>query len=287
MSASPVQLSAVEEGKNLRIRFPTVVDQAVSNQLSIESKSWLLSPCEVLIFDFSGVTEIKNQSYRAFVNLHQLLSKTTIKHCSVNLDAKIAHQLSADGLHNVFNPIVGRSPLPQVTAVDSKNPFDLVLVNSFCAATKKTFEIQAQTTVNIHKPKLVRLSEKNNDYPVGIVGIMNLSTDKFRGSLTLVFSAEVFLKIYERMIGEKHDTISSDIEDAAGEILNIIYGAAKTELNQIPGYNLVPILPTVLSGDKLIVRQHPNHTIIQLPFETDLGTFFVEIAVEKPAAVAA
>lgn len=282
MSNAPIasNLKVHTEGKTLRIEFAQLIDSKTAEQFSIQSKSWLLSGVEALVFDFQQVKEIKAQAYRAFVTFHQLISKTEIRHASVHVGTNIAQQMKADGLQAVFNPITEKAS-DKVTT--KKSPFDVVLINAFCSATKKTLEVQAGMQVTVQKPQLVRLDEKNPISSIGIVGIMNLATDHFCGSLTLMFSAEVFLKIYERMIGETHTEISHEIEDAAGEILNIIYGTAKTELNQQPGYNLKPILPTVLSGGKLNVRQRTSQMIIQLPFETDLGTFYIEVAVEKSA----
>lgn len=163
----------------------------------------------------------------------------------------------------------------------TQSPFDLVLVNSICSSTKKTFEVQAQTPVTIEKPKLMKLEDKQPDYEVSIAGIINLNTDNFCGSITIAFSSQVFLKIYERMFGETHTAISAELEDAAGEFMNIIYGTTKSELNQKPGYNLKPILPTVLSGGNLKIRQKTNLPIIVLPFTTEFGVFHLEIAIEK------
>lgn len=264
---------------SILIQFPAVIDQQVSDEFSVASKSWLLSSPDRIIFDLGHVKEIKTPAYRAFVAFHQLLAKAKVQHTSINTPGPILKQIREDGLMSVFNPAL--KPAAQAAPSKAKNPFDLVLVNAFCQATKKVLEVQANVQVTILKPTLVKMDEKEVAPNISIAGILNLATDTFHGSLTIAFSSEVFLKIYERMMGESHTEITTEIEDAAGEILNIIYGTAKTELNQQPGYNLKPVLPTVLAGEKLKIRQKTDQLIVQLPFDTDLGRFYFEIAVEK------
>ncbi len=50
------------------------------------------------------------------------------------------------------------------------------------------------------------------------------------------------------MLGEKHTQINAEVSDAVGEMTNMIYGSAKTTLNQL-GYNFEMAIPTVISGD--------------------------------------
>lgn len=275
-------LQVFEEKDTLRIGFPPIVDVKVAQKFTAESTSWLLGSAKMIVFDFAATTKIKNAAYRAFVNFHQLIAKSEIGHESWNLNTAIQKQVKADGLFDVFNPVAKTKG-----KASSKNPFDLTLANAFCEATKKTLEVQAQMKVTILKPKLVKIDDKTSNPDVSIAGVLNLATEKFNGSLTIAFTSATFLKVYERMVGETHTEISAEIEDAAGEILNIIYGTAKSELNQLPGYNLQPMLPTIMSGEKLKIRQRTNQLIVQLPFESDLGTFFVEIAVQSAADKAA
>jgi chemotaxis protein CheX len=80
------------------------------------------------------------------------------------------------------------------------------------------------------------------------------------------------------MLGESHKEITPETADLVAELLNIIYGQAKTELNAGLGLDLPPALPTVLRGEKLSLRQNSSAPVVVLPFQSDLGIFHVEIA---------
>jgi chemotaxis protein CheX len=159
----------------------------------------------------------------------------------------------------------------------ARSNIDVEFINPFLHATKKTLEVQANTPLKLLKPFLKKTPAKD----VAIAGVISLISDKFNGSITLCFPAGVFLKIYENMFGEKHTAITKELEDAAGELLNIIYGQAKIELNAKAGYDLKKALPTVLTGEKINISQQGRVPTVVLPFETDAGVFHIEIESEK------
>jgi chemotaxis protein CheX len=152
---------------------------------------------------------------------------------------------------------------------------DVAFINPFLSAVKEVFSTQVRIDIRPHKPFL---AGSGNQPECAIVGLVALNCNQFRGNIALCFNADVFLKIYERMLGEKHETITCEIEDGVAELLNIIYGTAKTVLNREQGLDLKPALPTILTGEKITLRRSPDSQVLILPFESDAGLFHVEIA---------
>ena len=70
------------------------------------------------------------------------------------------------------------------------------------------------------------------------------------------------------------------MEDGAGELLNIIFGQAKALLNDKKGFEIQKAIPTVMRGSQLQVTPMGRGTSVILPFETDSGSFHLEIAVD-------
>ncbi|MBT4760117.1 MAG: chemotaxis protein CheX [Bdellovibrionaceae bacterium] len=154
---------------------------------------------------------------------------------------------------------------------------DPEFLNPFIAATKMTLETQANTALTPEKAYVKK--DKTLESTTEIAGIINLTCEQFQGSIALCFPAKVFLKIYENMVDEVIDTIDEDVADCAGELLNIIFGNAKTTL-MAKGYKLERAIPTVLIGEKLQVQFRSPYPAIVLPFRTEAGSFDVEILVE-------
>ena len=74
---------------------------------------------------------------------------------------------------------------------------------------------------------------------------------------------------------------TKELQDAAAEILNIIYGTVKATVNKTTDYALQPAIPTVFVGEKIKIHQKIVGKIIILPFESSAGAFQMEIAMQK------
>lgn len=167
----------------------------------------------------------------------------------------------------------------------SRTPsFDPIFMRSICTATQKTFATQAGLPVDLGQPRMMQAGTPDD---VAIIGNLDVDSPLFHGSLGLAFSKSVFLAVYEKMFGETYPDITPDLQDAAAEFMNIIYGTTKAELNQRPGYDLPPLLPKVLSGPALKARHSGQRPVIVMPFVSEVGEFHLEVALEKRAKVAA
>lgn len=166
----------------------------------------------------------------------------------------------------------------------TRTSLDAQFMRSICSSTQKTFSVQAGIEVRAGAPCLWR-AELTRE--VAVIGMMEIDAAFFTGSIGIAFTPTVFLTVYEKMFGEVHPSISDELRDAAAEFMNIIYGLTKAELNQLPGYELKPILPAVVFGPALATRHATDRAVMMLPFECDAGLFHLEVAVERKARTAA
>ena len=87
----------------------------------------------------------------------------------------------------------------------------------------------------------------------------------------------IFL-IIQNMIGETHTEVSSDVADAVGELTNMIYGSAKTSLNQ-RGYKFDMAIPTVVRGDFIVSKGESGATLVVPFILKNKSEFYVELTV--------
>ena len=260
-------------GKILVVRCPSLLGPDAAQEFTDKYKAWLLKPLEHFVIDFSGTIELSPHFYKPMILMKTSLRKDQKSIYSVGLKKDQMRQIVKDGVKDAFNPIESVDSIPVKS--DQKPGgvgLDVKFLNPFLAAIKKTFEVQCNVKVTIGKVRLK--SREGSD--IAIAGILTLISNGFSGSIAICFPKHVFLKIYENMFDEKHEGITPEIEDAAGELLNIIYGSAKVELNQ-EGYNFQKALPTVLSGEKMSVRQTGPRPPMVIPVSTNAGDFHVEI----------
>lgn len=165
-----------------------------------------------------------------------------------------------------------------MSASSRKLVVDVEFIRPFVVATKAVLDTMARTKLTVGKAYLISASESVQS---DIAGVIDLSSPEFHGFISICFKAPVFLKVYELLVGERHEVITDQIQDAAGELVNIIYGQAKTELNEKKGYNLSSKLPLIFVGDKIGSQQLVRTPAIVLPFDSDIGSFHIEIVVDR------
>jgi len=291
MLAEMFTMIQVEENKNvLEIKLPFELDASFAEEMLTQSKSWLLIQVEAFVFDFRNVRKVAKTVYRPFMIFSKLVKQGGKRVVSINMNAELVNQFKGDGIIQAFNVVAidDRSKLSNVvTAPKTQASFDANILNTFLEALTNTFQIQAQTNCKAGRASSFRIEDKDQAPTTDIVAIISLTTPRLRGTVAIAFPGPVFLKIYENMFGEKHSSITVDLQDAAGELLNILYGAAKTKLNQTPGYELQPAIPTVLCGEKISVYQKTHEKVIVIPFESNAGPFRMEIALDGKNSAAA
>jgi len=254
------------------ISLPSIVHSRLAEEFTADSQSWLLLPCTEHVLDFNGVVNLDLGICPAVSGFGKVLRGNGKVLRSINVSPGLMKSLVSGGIEK----ILGLDMKPPQAQASAPGRIDVRFINPFLQATINIFELQTQT---IFKPQKPRLQDASAAMNAGIIGIVALNGALFRGNIALCFPTDVFLKVYERMLGEKHSEITNETEDAAGELLNMIYGRAKTEWNK-EGYEFTPAIPTVLRGEKISVRQQTGGPVILLPFESDLGSFHVEIATQ-------
>ena len=155
---------------------------------------------------------------------------------------------------------------------------DINFLKPFIHGTVETIKVQCSQEVVVAKPgrreELVELPR------IDIAGVIGISNSVFTGSIALCFPKDTFLSIMGGMLGEEFDEIGEDLEDGAGELLNIIFGYAKRELNS-SGYDLEKAIPTVIRGEDLKVQHFSENPSAICPFTANGKKFFIEITFEQ------
>lgn len=273
-----MQYQAVEKDGVQVITCPPTIEVSDSNAMESLVKNWVSNPAKISVLDLQGVTEIKPTSYRSFVLFNQALKANSKSLFVINASPELQKQFKQDGLGSVFVVVPSLDDAKKKGSPKSSTVVDVEFVNPFIAAARSVLETQAQITLTAGKAVVKKPDEK---LPMEIAGVIALSCKEFTGSINLCFRADTFLKIYEGLTGEKHTVINTEIEDAAAELLNIIFGQAKTVLNDQKGYTLDRALPTVLSGDRLSLYHSSRNPVIVIPFDSPVGPFHLEIVIEK------
>lgn len=129
----------------------------------------------------------------------------------------------------------------------------------------------------------VNMTEKNEPPRQSVVAIIGIS-GTVRGCVTMIFPARTALHVAHRLLGCTVNELDQDVMDAMAEMVNIVAGQAKAELNEEGGVPAELSLPTVILGRDYQI-QHPSWSMwLDIPFDSPLGPFSVCISVETTLA---
>ena len=144
-------------------------------------------------------------------------------------------------------------------------------VNPFLKATIETYSTMMGTEIKAGKPSLSRGTGMTYDIS-GVIGI----TGDIKGSVTMSFPTESALKSVSKFMCEEVTEVNDDLRDAIGELANIVAGYAKKFLP----FNISISLPTVISGEGLVIQEPPDVFSFVVPFTSDLGNFDIGVGLK-------
>ena len=112
-----------------------------------------------------------------------------------------------------------------------------------------------------------------------ITGMIGLA-GTHKGVLAVHFPNKVALEVTSSFLGMEVDTINEDVQDAVGEIANMLGGNLKTILSD-RGKDIQLSLPSTISGDEYNFSSQADVEQIILPFQAPAGIFYVEVEIER------
>lgn len=152
-----------------------------------------------------------------------------------------------------------------------------VFLKTFVSTTIQNFKTQFQLDIKPRQPLLLQQGQQSEMAdPVFIAGLIEMKSNTFTGSIALAFPKKVFLEVMSRMIGTAYTEVNEIVSSGAAELLNVIYGQAKTSLNK-QNFFLGKVIPKVLTGSELDIRHPQGAKIYSIPFQSEIGLFYLEI----------
>lgn len=130
--------------------------------------------------------------------------------------------------------------------------------------TRDIFEMMIPIPLQIGKP----LSQGGNRVEGGVSAIIGIAGD-FSALIRSHCTLEAALEIAGILLDEKMSEVNEDVEDAIGELANMLAGGLKGKFAE-SGAKLEIAIPSVISGKQYAIKQPDNVTGVRVPF--DLGS---------------
>lgn len=111
-----------------------------------------------------------------------------------------------------------------------------------------------------------------------ITGMVGLA-GTHKGVLAVHFPKQVALDVTSSFLGMDVEDINEDVQDAIGEIANMLGGNLKTILSD-RGKDIHLSLPSTIFGDEYAISSQAEVDQLILSFQAPAGMFYVEVELE-------
>lgn len=146
-------------------------------------------------------------------------------------------------------------------------------INPFIDASLNLFKKYMGINVSAGKPFVL---QNPNDL-MGVSAIIGLAGDTI-GALVLSFTRETAIEMVSRFEGKPYIALGAEILDGVGEMVNIIAGNAKKDLED---YKISISLPGVITGNDYHINWPQGVPVICIPYESEVGRFSINVSLKE------
>lgn len=152
---------------------------------------------------------------------------------------------------------------------------NVAFINPFIESTLRSLEMMAG--IKAEKAGLELREDLITTYDISsIIGL----TGETSGSIIISVPAKLACRIASNMLMEEVTSLNQSVEDAIGEIGNIVVGDARRSLIQ-DGHQLNISVPTVVVGAGHKISRSSSVPCIGIPFSTEFGDFEVNVGIQE------
>jgi chemotaxis protein CheX len=148
-------------------------------------------------------------------------------------------------------------------------------INPFIDATLNVFETFLQTPAKTGKPYLFDHAAEQSGWDIsGIIGLAG----EILGVVVISFPTTLALKLVSFLEKRETKIIDESVVDLVGEIINIIAGNAKKDLEE---HKIAISLPTVVRGAR---HRFPGPSVtpmVAIPFTCEKGEFSLQVSMKN------
>ncbi|QLY25568.1 chemotaxis protein CheX [Bdellovibrio sp. KM01] len=163
-------------------------------------------------------------------------------------------------------PAASASAAPQ-----AKYAVDVRVINAVIKATMNVFAQFGVQNITMGKPETKSPHEALKGE---ISSVVEIKSQSYQGFLAISFDKASYLEVVSTMLMEEQTELNSENQDAVGEINNIIFGNAKSE---ITNFGVQLTVPKVLIGADSMIECKQGSAGMLIPFSTTKGHFYLKV----------
>lgn len=258
------------------IKLPETVTDSSLLELIESFKKFSQMKVDMHVIDFGKLKTAPSGFYRLLQTFEVQLKQINLKMLSINMDDAISdqiHQMSLQATFNQTRELAKADPNKKFGDEKSKKLLFKYLVNAAYEAVHLTLQSTVTCDENyFSKPETLPLAE------IDLVSVVPVNNEFMRAEFRLCSSTAVLERFAHAMLGQDQVVDADLIESMALELLNMIYGHAKSNLNDKEKFRLPSVIPRIVRKKDLgrIKRSTPPDLTV-MPMVTPMGSFYIEI----------
>lgn len=142
-------------------------------------------------------------------------------------------------------------------------------------ATRDVFATMVMMEVTDNFP----MKEPVSRFKCSITGMVGFA-GTYSGVISIHCPVALALKVTSNMLGIECDEVNDDLNDAIGEIANMLGGSVKQVLSK-GGLDVKLSIPTVISGEDYTVNSLSDSDCVVIPFSVEDQTLLVGLTLKK------
>ena len=243
------------------------------NSLSEYLSESFLEKVTELTIDFTEVNNIERSFYPEIAKIKKLEKDGKITFSSIYISSALQTELNDNGVNELFNIDLESHKFEKIKKTTQKEALTIII--PFIEATVNTFREQVDVDVSRSPMYQKGVGER---LECDIISSLNINSRNFQGNIALCFMNNTILKIYNKMTSSDGNEVTDKVVTKAGELLTIIFGLVEEKLNDNKNYQIKKTAPIIASVKEEKIQQEEGPVMI-LPFECELGAFFIEIEI--------
>lgn len=258
------------------IKLPSVVTDSMIPALMGNLKQWSELEVKMHVVDFHKLEAAPVNFYRALQAFEVQLKMHNLNMLSINMDDTIADFIRSISLEQTFNiarELVVDDPSKKIPEAKLKKLLLKYLVN----AAHEAVQISLQSTVSVDENYLTKIDSIPLDQ-IDFISFVTVNTEFVKAEFRLCSSMVVLERFARAMLG-KETKVDPDLCESMGqELMNMIYGHAKSNLNENEHFRLPSAIPKSFRKKDFgrVKRSGPTKLTI-MPMITPMGAFYIEV----------
>ncbi len=268
--------STVLEGVNYISVGAGLSDEDV-RQFEQNLPQWANLPVELHVLDMKNLSGVPERFFKAINNFAGLLSLRHTNLISINVSDVLFGEITRHGLAHVFNRVESvTSALTQKKRELSETELKRLLFKYLIRAAHLALEVTCNSTVTCDENYMSNPARVPYE-KIDLISVIDVRGEFLNAQFRLCASSDVLTELAKAMLSLP--VVEPEmVESMAQELLNLIYGNAKSNLNENESFRLPPAIPKLYRRPdfKQIKRSTPPQLTV-LPLVTPLGSFYVEV----------